>query len=412
VIVQVYLVGGAVRDELLGLPVHERDFVVVGSDAETLLEQGYQAVGKDFPVFLHPQTKEEYALARIERKQGNGYTGFSCYAAPDVTLEQDLLRRDLTINAIAQDDHGQLHDPYGGITDVQNRILRHISPAFSEDPLRVLRVARFAARFHHLGFTIAPETLELMRSLSLSGELDFLTPERVWKECEKVLKGPDPQHFFDVLRQCDALPVLFPEVHHLYGVPARPDWHPEIDTGVHVMMALKEASLRSPEPIIRFATLCHDFGKALTPADILPSHHGHGERGLPLIRDFCQRFRIPNEYRDLALLVSELHSLIHTALQLRSATLLKLFDRLDVWRKPERLQQLIVCCQADFHGRLGFAEREYLPPVYVQEAYDSAVHIPVKAIVAAGFTGLAIREQLTRQRLIAIRAVQNRWRDI
>lgn len=409
---QVYLVGGAVRDELLGLPVYERDFVVVGSDAEALLAQGYQAVGKDFPVFLHPHTKEEYALARIERKQGNGYTGFSCYAAPDVTLEQDLLRRDLTINAIAQDDRGQLHDPYGGIADIQNRILRHISPAFSEDPLRVLRVARFAARFHHLGFTIAPETLELMRSLSLSGELDFLTPERVWKECEKVLKGTDPQHFFEILQQCNALPVLFPEVHHLYGVPARPDWHPEIDTGVHVMMALKEASLRSTEPIIRFATLCHDFGKALTPEDVLPSHHGHGERGLPLIRDFCQRFRIPNEYRDLALLVSELHSLVHTALQLRPATLLKLLDRLDVWRKPERLQQLLVCCQADFHGRLGFAEREYLPPVYVQEAYDSAVQIPVKDIVAAGFTGLAIREQLTRQRLVAIRAVQNRWRDI
>lgn len=409
---QVYLVGGAVRDELLGLPVHERDFVVVGSDAEALLAQGYQAVGKDFPVFLHPHTKEEYALARIERKQGNGYTGFSCYAAPDVTLEQDLLRRDLTINAIAQDDHGQLHDPYGGIADIQNRILRHISPAFSEDPLRVLRVARFAARFHHLGFTIAPETLELMRSLSLSGELDYLTPERVWKECEKVLKGPDPQHFFDILRQCDALPVLFPEIHHLFGVPARPDWHPEIDTGVHVMMALKEASVRSPDPLIRFATLCHDFGKALTPAEILPSHHGHGDRGLPLIRDFCQRFRIPNDYRDLALLVSELHSLVHTALQLRPATLLKLFDRLDVWRKPERLHQLLICCKADFHGRLGFAEREYLPPAYVQEAYDSAVQIPVKDIVAAGFTGLAIREQLTRQRLVAIRAVQNRWRDI
>lgn len=409
---QVYLVGGAVRDELLGLPVHERDFVVVGSDAETLLAQGYQAVGKDFPVFLHPQTKEEYALARIERKQGNGYTGFSCYAAPDVTLEQDLLRRDLTLNAIAQDDHGQLHDPYGGIADIQNRILRHISPAFSEDPLRVLRVARFAARFHHLGFTVAPETLELMRTLSRSGELDYLTPERVWKECEKVLKGPDPQHFFEILRQCEALPVLFPEIHHLFGVPARPDWHPEIDTGVHVMMALQEAAVRSTDPLIRFATLCHDFGKALTPAEILPSHHGHGERGLPVIRDFCQRFRIPNDYRDLALLVSELHSLVHTALQLRPATLLKLLDRLDVWRKPERLHQLLVCCQADFHGRLGFAEREYLPPTYVQEAYDTAAKIPVKAIVAAGFTGLAIREQLTRQRLVAIRAVQNRWRDI
>jgi tRNA nucleotidyltransferase (CCA-adding enzyme) len=410
--VQIYLVGGAVRDTLLGLPVTERDYVVVGSEAQTLLDLGFQPVGRDFPVFLHPQTKEEYALARIERKQGQGYTGFACYAAPDVTLEQDLLRRDLTINAIAQDPSDQLYDPYGGINDLNNRLLRHVSPAFSEDPLRVLRVARFAARFHHLGFSIAPETQLLMRQLSHSGELNHLTPERVWKEVEKVLAGPNPQIFFEVLRGCDALSVLLPEIDALFGVPARPDWHPEVDTGVHVMMALQEASLRSHELTVRFATLCHDLGKAQTPAHVLPSHHGHGERGLPLIRNLCQRLKVPNDCRDLALLVSELHSLVHTALQLRPATLLKLFDRLDVWRRPERLPQLLLCCQADFHGRLGFAEREYLQPAYVQEAYAAAAAIAVKPIIEAGYTGEAIRQQLSRRRIFAIRDVHCRWNDI
>ena len=337
---QIYLVGGAVRDNLLGLPVTERDYVVVGSEAQTLLDLGYQPVGRDFPVFLHPQTKEEYALARIERKQGQGYTGFACYAAPDVTLEQDLLRRDLTINAIAQDQAGQLYDPYGGINDLNDRVLRHISPAFSEDPLRVLRVARFAARFHHLGFSIAPETLALMRQLSRSGELNHLTPERVWKELEKVLTNRNPQIFFEILHDCEALSVLLPEVEALFGVPARPDWHPEVDTGIHVMMALREASQRSDLLAVRFATLCHDLGKAQTPEHVLPSHHGHGDRGLPLIRNLCQRLRVPNDCRDLALLVSELHSLVHTALQRRPATMLNLFDRLAVWRKPERLSQL------------------------------------------------------------------------
>lgn len=409
---QVYLVGGAVRDNLLGLPVTERDYVVVGSEAQTLLDLGYQPVGRDFPVFLHPQTKEEYALARIERKQGKGYTGFACYAAPDVTLEQDLLRRDLTINAIAQDQSGQLYDPYGGINDLNDRILRHISPAFSEDPLRVLRVARFAARFHHLGFSIAPETLALMRQLSRSGELNHLTPERVWKELEKVLTNRNPQIFFEILHDCEALSVLLPEVEALFGVPARPDWHPEVDTGIHVMMALREASQRSDLLAVRFATLCHDLGKAQTPAHVLPSHHGHGDRGLPLIRSLCQRLRVPNDCRDLALLVSELHSLVHTALQLRPATMLKLFDRLDVWRKPERLSQLLLCCQADFHGRLGFAEREYLQPSYVQEAYEAAAAIAVRPIVEAGYTGEAIRQQLSRRRIFAIRDVHCRWNDI
>ena len=405
----IYLVGGAVRDRLLGLAVHERDYVVVGALAEELLTLGFSPVGRDFPVFLHPDTKEEYALARIERKQGHGYTGFACYASPDVTLEDDLLRRDLTINAIAQEEDGTMHDPYGGQKDLQDRILRHVSPAFAEDPLRVLRTARFAARFHHLGFTVAPETRQLMQEMVASGELAHLTPERVWKELEKVLAGDNPQIFFQVLRDCGALAVIIPELDNLFGVPARPQWHPEIDTGVHVLMALEQAALISPDSEVRFATLCHDFGKGLTPPDILPSHHGHGERGIPLIRDFCQRLRVPNDHRDLALLVSEFHSIIHIALELRSSTLLKFFDRADAWRKPERLRQLLECCRADFHGRLGFADKEYPEPDYVAEAFTAAQAVPVRPIIDAGYTGEAIRQKLGRERQVAIRAVRERW---
>ena len=405
----IYLVGGAVRDRLLGLAVHERDYVVVGARAEELLTLGFSPVGRDFPVFLHPDTKEEYALARIERKQGHGYTGFACYASPDVTLEDDLLRRDLTINAIAQEEDGTVHDPYGGQKDLQDRILRHVSPAFAEDPLRVLRTARFAARFHHLGFTVAPETRQLMQEMAASGELAHLTPERVWKELEKVLAGDYPLIFFQVLRDCGALAVIIPELDNLFGVPARPQWHPEIDTGVHVLMALEQAALISPDSEVRFATLCHDFGKGLTPPDILPSHHGHGERGMPLIRDFCQRLRVPNDHRDLALLVSEFHSIIHIALELRSSTLLKFFDRADAWRKPERLKQLLECCRADFHGRLGFADKEYPEPDYVAEAFTAAQAVPVRPIIDAGYTGEAIRQKLGRERQVAIRAVRERW---
>lgn len=408
---QVFLVGGAVRDRLLGLPVRERDYVVVGARAEELLAQGYEPVGRDFPVFLHPQSREEYALARIERKQGHGYTGFACYAAPEVTLEEDLLRRDLTINAIAEDDSGQLHDPYGGQADLAARLLRHVSPAFGEDPLRVLRTARFAARFHALGFRVADETLALMRQISASGELAHLTPERVWKELEKVLSNDSPHIFFQVLRECGALAALFPELDRLFGIPARPQWHPEVDTGVHVLMAIEQAAHLSGDLAVRFATVCHDFGKGLTPADILPSHHGHGERGLPLIRDFCQRFRVPNECRDLALLVSEFHSLIHIATELRTSTLLRLFDKIDAWRRPQRLAQLLDCCRADFRGRLGFAEREYPEPEYVAEAFAAASAVPIQPILAAGYRGEAIRQKLGRERQLAIRAVRERWLD-
>ncbi|MEW7866185.1 multifunctional CCA addition/repair protein [Aeromonas diversa] len=406
---RVYLVGGAVRDRLLGLPQGDRDHVVVGATVQQMLDLGYQQVGRDFPVFLHPRTQEEYALARTERKQGHGYTGFVCHAAPDVTLEQDLLRRDLTINAIAEDDDGALVDPYGGQRDLTDRVLRHVSPAFSEDPLRVLRVARFAARFHAQGFTIAPETLALMRQMTEAGELAHLTPERVWKEMERVLLGPAPRVFFEVLRECGALKVLLPELEALYGVPAPVKWHPEVDTGLHTMLVLDQACRLSSALPVRFAALCHDLGKGLTPPAFWPSHHGHGQKGLPLIRALCERLRVPNDCRDLALLVSDLHTHIHIAFDLKPATLLKVFDKADAWRRPERFAQLLDACRADFFGRTGFEERVYSQPDYVAEALNAAAAVPVKEIVAAGYQGEAIREQLAKRRLDVIGRIKDEW---
>ncbi|ALP40912.1 multifunctional CCA addition/repair protein [Aeromonas schubertii] len=406
---RVYLVGGAVRDRLLGLPQGDRDHVVVGATVQQMLDLGYQQVGRDFPVFLHPRTQEEYALARTERKQGHGYTGFVCHAAPDVTLEQDLLRRDLTINAIAEDDDGTLVDPYHGQRDLALRVLRHVSPAFGEDPLRVLRVARFAARFHAQGFTIAPETLALMRQMTEAGELAHLTPERVWKEMERVLLGPAPRVFFEVLRECGALKVLLPELEALYGVPAPAKWHPEVDTGLHTMLVLDQACRLSPELPVRFAALCHDLGKGLTPPAFWPSHHGHGQKGLPLIRALCERLRVPNDCRDLALLVSDLHTHIHIAFDLKPATLLKVFDKADAWRRPERFAQLLDACRADFFGRTGFEEKVYSQPDYVAEALAAAATVPVKEIVAAGYQGEAIREQLAKRRVDAISRVKDEW---
>ncbi|UUE09203.1 multifunctional CCA addition/repair protein [Dickeya zeae] len=395
---KIYLVGGAVRDGLLGRPVTERDWVVVGATPEMLLEQGYQQVGRDFPVFLHPETKEEYALARTERKSGNGYTGFICQATPNITLEDDLLRRDLTINAIAQAENGQLIDPYGGQRDLQNRLLRHVSPAFSEDPLRVLRVARFAARYAHLGFQIAEETLILMQTMTRNGELDFLTPERVWKETEKALGTQDPQVYFQVLRDCGALAVLFPEVDRLYGVPAPAQWHPEIDTGIHVMMSLAMAARLSPALDVRFATLCHDLGKGLTPPELWPRHHGHGAAGVPLVEALCQRLRVPNALRDLACLVTEYHDLIHTVQILQPKTLLKLFDAIDVWRKPQRLEQLILASEADARGRAGLEQQPYPQGDYLRDAFAVASQITSAEVVADGFQHAAIREELQRRR--------------
>jgi len=400
--VKIYLVGGAVRDSLLNLPVTEHDWVVVGSTPENMLAQGYQQVGKDFPVFLHPVSHDEYALARTERKSGQGYNGFTCYAAPDVTLEQDLLRRDLTINAIARSAEGELFDPYNGQGDLQNRILRHVSDAFGEDPLRVLRLARFAARFAHLGFTIARETQEFVRAMAASGELEALTPERVWKETEKALQTQDPQIYFQVLRDCGALNVLFPEVDKLFGVPAPEKWHPEIDTGIHTLMTLKIVAELSDEVDVRFSALCHDLGKGLTPPALWPSHHGHGPAGVKLVENLCQRLRVPTHIKDLAKLVAEFHDLIHTVNKLRPETLLKLFDAIDVWRKPQRLEQMIQTSEADARGRTGFEKMVYTQGDYLRQAYQAANSVSIKEVVDLGLQGIAIRDELKKRRIQAV----------
>ncbi|SUW65406.1 Multifunctional CCA protein [Buttiauxella agrestis] len=401
---KIYLVGGAVRDGLLNIPVKDKDWVVVGATPQEMLDAGFQQVGKDFPVFLHPQSREEYALARTERKSGQGYTGFTCYAAPDVTLEQDLLRRDLTINAIAQDEHGEYIDPYNGRADIEKRLLRHVSPAFNEDPLRVLRVARFAARYAHLNFQIAPETQALMSSMAANGELEHLTPERVWKETENALTSRNPQVYFDVLRKCGALKVLFPEIDALFGVPAPEKWHPEIDTGIHVLMTLSIAAQLSPEVDVRFATLCHDLGKGLTPKEFWPRHHGHGPAGVKLVEQLCQRMRVPNEIRDLAKLVAEYHDLIHTISILQPKTIVKLFDAIDAWRKPHRVEQVALTSEADARGRTGFEASDYPQGRLLRAAWVAAKSVTNKEVLDDGFSGPAIRTELNRRRIAAVEA--------
>lgn len=400
--VKTFLVGGAVRDALLNLPVTDKDWVVTGATPEAMLEQGYQQVGRDFPVFLHPVSREEYALARTERKNGKGYTGFVTWSAPDVTLEQDLQRRDLTINAIAQDEHGKLVDPYDGQRDIAQRLLRHVSAAFSEDPLRVLRVARFAARFAHLNFRIAPETRQLMQQMAESGELANLTAERVWKETEKALSTRNPQVYFQVLRDCGALKVLFPELDNLFGIPAPAKWHPEIDTGVHTLMTLAMAAALSGEIEVRFATLFHDVGKALTPPERWPSHHGHGLAGVPLVEALCQRLRVPNAIRDLALIVTEFHDVVHTIERQSAASLVALFDRIDAWRKPQRVEQMALTSEADARGRAGLESMAYPQGDYLRRAFALAQAVPTKAVIEAGFKGAEVREELTRRRVDAV----------
>lgn len=404
----IFLVGGAVRDKLLQLTVNDRDYMVVGSTPEQLLALGYQQVGKEFPVFLHPQTGEEYALARTERKQGKGYTGFSCYSGEDVSLEDDLIRRDLTINAIAENEQGERFDPYNGLADLKNKILRHVSPAFSDDPLRVLRVARFAARFFKLGFSIAPETLSLMKQLSASDELYHLTPERVWAETEKALATDSPQVYFQTLRDIGALAILFPELDILYGIPAPKRWHPEIDTGIHTLMVVEQATLLSDSTAFRFACLVHDLGKALTPQDKWPSHKGHGLLGLPVIKSLCQRLRIPNEHRDLALMVSEHHTMIHSAFELKATTLLTLMNRCDAWRKPARFLQMLQCCIADSKGRTGFENKPYPTADYVWLAFQAALTVNVQDVIERGFKGAEIKEALLKARIDAVNAYKER----
>ncbi|MGR5361879.1 multifunctional CCA addition/repair protein [Vibrio mediterranei] len=399
---QVYLVGGAVRDQLLKLEVYDKDWVVVGATPEQMLADGFQAVGKEFPVFLHPKSKQEHALARTERKAGKGYTGFECFSSPDVTLEQDLMRRDLTINAMAQDGSGRIIDPYNGQQDIKNKVLRHVSPAFVEDPLRVLRVARFAAKLAHLGFTVAPETKDLMESIVSDGELQHLTAERVWQEWHKSLTTRHPEVFLDVLRSCGALAVVLPELDALFGVPQPEKWHPEIDTGIHTLMVAQQAALLSASPIVRFAAQVHDLGKALTPAEEWPSHKLHTHTGQKAIKSLCSRVRVPNEYRDLAVAVCAQHSNVHRAAELRPATFIKIFGQLDVWRKPEKLQQVLVCCEADHKGRKGLESTPYPQAERFMQAYQAAISVEVQDIITDGFKGQAIKEELDKRRVKAV----------
>ena len=363
-----YLVGGSVRDELLGIDGSDRDWVVVGCTADAMLQANYLPVGKDFPVFLHPQTHEEYALARVERKVGRGYHGFEFNTDASVTLEEDLSRRDLTINAIAKDSEGNLIDPYHGKQDIEKRVLRHISNAFIEDPVRVLRVARFMARFAHLGFTVAEETQALMTQMVHNGEVDNLVAERVWQEMDGALGARTPRAFFDTLQQCLALAVVLPEVAALYGIEQKAQYHPEIDSYIHTMMVLEQSCVLSSAVSVRFAALCHDLGKATTPKDILPSHYGHEERGARITETLCKRLRIPGSVRDLAVICARFHTDCHRVFELKPSTLVDKLRAIDVRRKPERFQQYLQVCEADARGRLGFENRDYPQAAYMQQA--------------------------------------------
>ncbi|QIK37911.1 multifunctional CCA addition/repair protein [Caldichromatium japonicum] len=402
---EVYLVGGAVRDLLLGRTPTEYDYVVVGATVDEMLARGFRLVGKGFPVFLHPETQEEYALARIERKIAPGYHGFAIQADPSVTLEEDLRRRDLTINALALAPDGRLIDPYGGQADLEARVLRHVSPAFAEDPVRILRVARFAARFAELGFELDPETLALMRGMAEAGEVDALVPERVWQELVRALAEPRPSRFFEVLRDCGALARLFPEIDRLWGIPQKAEWHPEIDCGVHVMLVIDMAARLSGAPEVVFAALCHDLGKGTTPVEILPSHHGHEERGLPLVADLCNRLRAPNRFRELGHLVTAEHGLIHRVAELRPATILDLLERADALRRPERFEHLLVACEADFRGRLGYAERSYPQAEHWRALCAAAAAVDAGAIVRTTERPELIPQRIRTARLAAIHAL-------
>ena len=400
----IYLVGGAVRDRLLGRPATERDYVVVGAAPDELLALGFRPVGKDFPVFLHPGSGEQYALARTERKTGPGYYGFATRFSPDVTLEEDLARRDLTINAMALTESGAVVDPHGGQRDLAARVLRHVSPAFVEDPLRVLRVARFAARFAPLGFTVAPETLALMRGIVAGGELAALVPERVWVETARALGEDRPQVYFEVLRECGALAAVFPELDALFGVPQPPKWHPEIDTGVHTMQVLAVAALLSPDTIVRFAALMHDIGKGLTPREQWPRHIGHEEAGARLIEQVAGRLRVPNEHRDLAVLVARHHARVHRVAGQRPGTVLELFEATDAFRRPERFQSFLLACEADARGRgPRLRVAPYPQANWLRRALAAAGAVRLDAGILAHDPGPVIAERLRAARIAAIR---------
>jgi len=402
-----YLVGGAVRDRLLGRPVTEHDYVVVGATPDDLVALGLRPVGKDFPVFLHPRTGEQYALARTERKTGPGYHGFETRFAPDVTLEEDLARRDLTINAMASDDDGNVIDPYGGRRDLEARLLRHVSPAFVEDPLRVLRVARFASRFAGLGFTVAPATLELMRSIAASGELTALVPERVWVETERALGEQQPAVYFEVLRACGALEVVFPEIAALFGVPQPENWHPEIDTGLHAMQVLEVAAQMSRDTTVRFAALVHDLGKGLTPRAEWPSHVGHEAAGAALIEKLCARLRTPNDHRELAVLVARHHAKVHRVAELRPGTLLDLLEQTDAFRRGERFERMLVACEADARGRgPQLRVAPYPQAALLRRVRDAAAAVRLDPAIVAAESGPVIAERMRSARIDSIRAAR------
>lgn len=404
-----YLVGGAVRDQLLGVPYHEHDWVVVGATPEQLLQAGFRPVGQDFPVFLHPKTSEEYALARTERKSGHGYGGFTFHATPDVTLEADLERRDLTVNAMAMDPQGQIIDPYGGRQDLADRLLRHVSPAFAEDPLRVLRVARFAARYAPLGFRVAPETMALMHELAGSGELQALTAERIWKEYSRALMETRPDVFIQVLRDCGALEQLLPEVNRLFGVPQPPEHHPEVDTGEHILLVLRAAAeLQLPLPA-RWACLLHDLGKGLTPAAHWPKHHGHESKGLPAVKAVNQRSKAPRDCQELALLTCEYHTHCHRALELKPSTLLKLFKAFDIYRRPERFEQFLGACEADAKGRAGLQTRDYPQADYLRAAAQLARQIEIGPLLEKGYQGAELGQMLEQERAQLLGQHRQQW---
>ena len=403
---EVYLVGGAVRDRLLGLPVRERDWVVVGARPEQLERQGYLPVGKEFPVFLHPDTREEYALARLERKVAPGYRGFTTQFSPDVTLADDLQRRDLTINAIAEDAEGALVDPFNGRADLDARVLRHVSEAFVEDPVRILRVARFAARFAPLGFTVADETRELMKKIVAAGEVAALVPERVWKETWRALGEPRPDVYFETLRDCGALAVIFPEVDALYGVPQPAQWHPEIDTGVHVMMALRCAAKLNAPLSVRFAVLAHDFGKARTPPEKWPAHHGHEQLGSEPIEALCARLKVPTQLRELALIVAKFHTHVHRARELKPATALKLLEETDAFRRPERFAEFLLACECDARGRLGLEDRPYPQADYLRAAIAATLPVSLTENEKQGLAGPAFGDKLREKRLAVLAALK------
>jgi len=401
---KIYIVGGAVRDRLLGLPVADRDHVVVGATPDEMVALGYQPVGQDFPVFLHPVTHEEYALARTERKSGHGYKGFKVYATPGVTLEEDLLRRDLTINAMAEDEAGALVDPYGGQRDLAAKIFRHVSAAFAEDPVRILRVARFAARF--TDFAVAPETNALMRQMVDSGEVDALVPERVWQEVARGLMDAQPSRMFHLLRDCGALARLFPEIDRLFGVPQPPEHHPEVDTGVHIMLVIDWAARQGLSLPVRFAALTHDLGKGITHPEFWPKHHGHEAKSAELVRALSERIRVPADCRDLAVAVARDHGTVHRALELRPGTVVELLERVDAFRRPDRFEEFLQACECDFRGRPGYEDRPFPAPDFLRQALQAAQAIDA-AEVARNADPARIREAIFQARAAAVAA----WRD-